>query len=68
MLKNNLKEIRTEEYNLSPTEFSKLLGINRKTYYHLEAGESFPPLEKAFLIAKKLNKDINQIWYLVDES
>jgi DNA-binding XRE family transcriptional regulator len=64
-VKNNLKEIRLKEYMIdSKTEFSKMLGVDVHTYIKWEKGDSKPVLEKALEIAKKLNKNVNEIWYL----
>lgn len=62
-VKNKLKEIRMREYLLNQTEFSKLLEAPRSTYSQWESGVSNPTLEKAFEIAKKLNKKLEEIWH-----
>lgn len=64
MVKNKLKEIRMKEHMMEPEEFAKLLNINIKSYYSYERDFSRPTLEKALEIAKKLNKNIDDIWYL----
>ncbi|MEF9952181.1 MAG: helix-turn-helix domain-containing protein [Clostridium sp.] len=64
MVKNRLKEIRMREYVLDSGEFAKLIGTDIKNYSNWERGISKPNLEKALMIAKKLNKSIHQIWYL----
>lgn len=65
-IKNKLKEIRMREYLMSSGEFAELLGISIKTYSGWENNHSKPPLDRALLIANKLNKDIKDIWYLED--
>lgn len=64
MVKNRLKEIRMREYMMEPQEFSKLIEVNYKTYYSWEKGIAGPSLEKALEVAKKLNKSLEDIWYL----
>lgn len=64
MVKNRLKEIRMREYMMEPKEFAEYLSINTKTYYSWEREAAGPTLEKALEVAKKLNKQIEQIWYL----
>lgn len=49
---------------LAPGEFAKLLGMSIKTYSGWENEYSRPTLEKALEVAKKLNKNVNDIWYL----
>lgn len=64
MIKNRLKEIRMKEYVMSPGEFAEFLGMSIKTYSGWENEFSRPTLEKALYISKKLNKNVNEIWYL----
>lgn len=61
-IKNRLREIRMREYMMSATEFSKILGVKQSTYSQWENELNNPTLEKAFEIAKILNKNINEIW------
>ncbi|WP_154826387.1 helix-turn-helix transcriptional regulator [Clostridium butyricum] len=64
MVENKLKEIRMKEYMMSPGEFAKMIGMSIKTYSGWENGHSKPTLEKALEISKKLNRSVNEIWYL----
>ena len=64
MVKNKLKEIRMRDHLMEPENFAKLIDVNIKSYYSYEKGSSRPNLEKALEIAKKLNKSIEEIWYL----
>jgi len=64
MVKNKLKEIRMREYMMEPSEFAKLIDVNIKAYYQWESELSKPSLEKALEISLKLNKNVNDIWYL----
>jgi DNA-binding XRE family transcriptional regulator len=63
-VKNKLKEIRMREFMMEPLEFAEYLEVNKKSYYQWESGISKPPLEKALNIALKLNRNVNDIWYL----
>lgn len=62
VLKNKLKEIKLKEYMMNSKEFSKMLGVKLSTYSQWESGINSPSLEKAFEIAKILNKNIIEIW------
>lgn len=62
-IKNRLKEIRMREYMISAVEFSKLIDVKKSTYSQWENELNNPTLEKAFEVARKLNKNINEIWY-----
>lgn len=63
MLKNRLKEIRMKEYMLNMSEFSQIIGFNLSTYSLIENNKKNVSLENAFIIAEKLNKKIEDIWY-----
>lgn len=62
-VKNRLKEIRMREYMMTQKKFATKLGVKLTTYSQWENGQSNPALEKAFEIAKILNKGIDEIWY-----
>lgn len=62
-LKNNLKEIRMREYMLSSSEMAKLLEVPLTVYSGWETNSSRPKLEKAFEVAKKLNRKVDDIWF-----
>ena len=64
MLNCRLKEIRLKDFMIdSKTEFANKLGIPVQTYIKWENNKSYPNLDLAFTIAKKLNKSITEIWY-----
>lgn len=64
MVRNRLKEIRMTEYMMTQTEFAKKLGIDIKSYSNWERELSRPKLEVALEISIKLNKKVEDIWYL----
>lgn len=64
MIKNRLKEIRMKEYAEDPKEFAERLNINIKTYYVWENGATVPGSKTMFEVAKKLNKKVDDIWWL----
>lgn len=49
---------------MTPGEFAKHLGVSAKTYSGWENNKSRPTLEKALIIAEKLNKNVKEIWYI----
>lgn len=63
-VKNRLKEIRMREFLMNPGEFAKYIEIDIKTYSGWENNHSRPTLERAIIIANKLNKDVKEIWYV----
>lgn len=65
LLKCRLKEIRLKEYMIdSKVEFANLLNVPMQTYVKWENNKSYPNLNLAYEIAKKLNKEVTEIWYL----
>ncbi len=66
MIKNKLKDIRMREYAMNQTEFSELLDISISQYNRYENNTGYPSLEIALKIAYKLNKDVKDIFSLVD--
>lgn len=64
MVKNNLRDIRMREYVMNQSEFAKMLGYDLKTIVNWERGISKPTLERSLQVAKKLNKRVDEIWYL----
>ena len=64
MVKNRLREIRMREYMMNQKEFAELLKVDDKTYSSWEINHSRPNLERALEVAKILNKNIEDIWFL----
>jgi putative transcriptional regulator len=63
-VRNRLKEIRMKEHMIdSKREFSKMIDIEEHTYLKWENGAT-PTLKTALMVAKKLNKRVEDIWYL----
>ena len=66
MVKNKLKDIRMREYAEDPKDFAKRLDVNIKTYYVCENGAQLPVSKTMLEVAKKLNKKVEDIWWLDD--
>lgn len=62
-IKNRLLEIRLSMGYKTQGEFAKLLEIQQPRYCMYESNQAQPSLKRAFEIAEKLNKDINDIFY-----
>lgn len=63
MLRNRLKEIRMREYMMNSSKFAEMLGLNLGTYSQIENHKKSVSLDNAYEIAKKLNRNIEDIWY-----
>lgn len=67
MVKNILKQLRMKEHMLNKKEFAEYLGVPELQYGRYENSYNQPSLEMALKISKKLNKTVNQIWFIEDE-
>jgi len=66
-VKNRLKEIRMREYMMTQKEFAeKVLDMDYRQYNKYENGTT-PYGETMLYIAKKLNKKVEDIFYLVEK-
>ncbi len=66
MVRNKLKEIRMKEYMLNQKEFAEKLDIAQGQFNRYEKELAVPTLEVALKIAYKLNKDVKDIFCLVE--
>lgn len=64
-LPDKIRFLREELMDLDATEFSQKCGVNRRTIYSWENGESVPCLDNIAMIALVCNVTVN---YLLDES
>jgi putative transcriptional regulator len=65
-LKNRLRVARAEK-NISQEELANLVGVTRQTISSIENGQYCPSTFLAFLLAKKLEKPIDQLFFLDGE-
>ncbi|MFK7695910.1 helix-turn-helix transcriptional regulator [Paenibacillus sp. HJGM_3] len=63
MIKNRLKELR-HDYRMNQVEFAEFLGLAQQQYNRYENQKSQPDLERALLISEKLNRPVNEIFYI----
>jgi putative transcriptional regulator len=62
-LKNRLKVARAEE-DLSQDQLAKLAGVTRQTISSIETGQYCPSALLAFLLARRLGKTVEELFYL----
>jgi putative transcriptional regulator len=62
-LGNRLKVARAER-SLSQEELAKLVGVTRQTISSIETGQYCPSALLAFLLAERLGKKIDDLFYL----
>ena len=62
ILKNRLKEIRTEK-DLSQAELAKLVGVSRNTISSIETGQFSPTAKLALILCVALDKKFEDVFY-----
>ncbi len=62
VLKNNLKEIRTEK-GLSQAELAQMVGVSRNTISSIETGQFNPTAKLALVLCIALDKKFEEIFY-----
>ena len=62
ILKNNLKEIRTEN-NLSQSDLAKIVGVSRNTISSIETGQFNPTAKLALILCIALDKKFEELFY-----
>lgn len=66
VVRNRLKEIRMREFLMNQKEFCAMLGISQSTYNPIENNIKQGNAETLLVIAKGLNRKVEDIWYLCD--
>lgn len=64
---NRLKELR-HDHRMNQKEFAEFLGISVYQYNRYEKGVRQPTLEAALQISEKVNRPVNDIFYLTEEA
>ncbi|MDD6814896.1 MAG: helix-turn-helix transcriptional regulator [Firmicutes bacterium] len=62
VLKNRLKEIRTEQ-GLSQARLAKIVGVSRNTISSIETGQFSPTAKLALVICIALDKKFEEVFY-----
>lgn len=62
VLKNKLKEIRTEN-GLSQAELAQMVGVSRNTISSIETGQFNPTAKLALVLCIALDKKFEEIFY-----
>lgn len=62
ILKNHLKEVRTEK-KLSQEQLAKLVGVSRNTISSIEREEFYPTAKLALILCIALDKKFEELFY-----
>ena len=62
VLKNHLKEIRTEK-NLSQNALAEIVGVSRNTISSIETGQFCPTAKLALILCVALDKKFEDVFY-----
>lgn len=65
-LENRVKEFRAAK-NLNQQELGKLVGVSRQTISLIERGDYNPSITLALKISGIFEKNVEQVFYLVEE-
>lgn len=63
---NNLKNLR-HDYRMNQKEFADFLAISAFSYNRYEKGTRQPSLEVALQISEKVNRSVNEIFFLTED-
>ena len=66
VLRNRLKVARAER-NLSQAELASIVGVTRQTISTIETGQYCPSAKLALILASKLGKKFEELFYLEEE-
>ena len=62
ILKNRLKEIRTEK-KISQSELAEMVGVSRNTISSIETGQFSPTAKLALILCVALEKKFEDVFY-----
>ncbi len=62
ILKNNLKDIRTEK-GLSQAQLAEMVGVSRNTISSIETGQFSPTAKLALVLCIALDKKFEELFY-----
>jgi putative transcriptional regulator len=66
-ISNHLKELR-HDHRMNQKEFAEFLGISVYQYNRYENQTRQPTLEAALHISEKVQRPVNEIFYLVEQA
>jgi putative transcriptional regulator len=65
-LGNNIRRCRFNRNEISQEALAEAIGVTRQTIHSIEKGKYIPSALLAFKIAKFFEKNVEEVFYLVD--
>ena len=66
-LGNHIRRLRFEFNEMSQEDLAQQVGVTRQTIYSIEKGKFTPSTLLALKIAKLFDKNIEEVFFLIDE-
>lgn len=66
-LGNNIRRCRFNRNEISQEALAEAIGVTRQTIHSIEKGKYIPSALLAFKIAKFFEKDVEEVFYLIDD-
>lgn len=66
-LGNNIRRCRFNNNEISQEALAEAIGVTRQTIYSIEKGKYIPSALLAFKIAKFFEKNVEEVFYLIDD-
>lgn len=66
-IKNRVKIARIEKGNLKQEELANIVGVTRQTISLIESGKYNPTIKLCLLLAKALDKTLDELFWLEEE-
>lgn len=66
-LGNNIRRCRFNRNEISQEALAEAIGVTRQTIHSIEKGKYIPSALLAFKIAKFFEKNVEEVFYLIDD-
>jgi putative transcriptional regulator len=66
-LGNNIRSCRFNRNEISQEALAEAIGVTRQTIHSIEKGKYIPSALLAFKIAKFFEKNVEEVFYLIDD-
>ena len=67
-LGNHVRKYRFEHHEMTQQELANAVGVTRLTIHSIETGKFVPSTLLAFKLARFFKKDVEEIFFLIDDT